>query len=514
MNFHDFESLLSRVCDGSADPEEISKLHEAIRSDDALLDVYLQYVDLHASLATTDLLTPLSHRSAAQARRSKKVWSRRQWLIAGSLSTAAAVVASLTWSRGSSTGSFARITQNAGAQLTRNDRSIPIGASLPAGRMRLTQGSLGVAYGAGVELVIEAPAEFECRRADLLVLHTGRLAAHVAPAGAGFTVETSNGRAVDLGTRFAIDAEPNTPAEVHVFEGKVEASARKQATAVRTLGAGEAAELAPGVANCSLRNAAFVQPEELPDVIAALKSGQPERWRQWRERTANESSTILYASLEPDRLAHGVNGDRLTRLGARAVGGRWPGKQCLEFLQKGDAVRLDVGGEKAWPQVTLMAWVRLDRMGEPYQSLYHTDGWSSGKPGQIHWMITDKGSMRLAIRNNSRVGDPKDPKAGWPDSDSLPGILPERGRWVHLAATYDSDAGRVRFYFDGVPAGEVMQKVAHPALLGPARVGNWDMTDRKLSGRVDEFVMVGRAMSEAEILDAYNAGTPYQLAKT
>lgn len=513
MNPHDFESLLSRVCDGSATPEEIRRLHESIRSDDALLDAYLQYVDLHASLATTDILAALPDRSLSQASPSAPVWSRRQWLVAGALSTAAAVIASLTWSRRSTGGALAMITQNAGALLTRNDRSIPVGASLPAGRLRLAQGSLGVAYGAGVELVIEAPAEFECRQADLLVLHAGRLAAHVAPAGAGFTVETSNGRAVDLGTRFAIDAEPNTPAEVHVFEGKVEASARKQSAAVRTLGAGEAAELAPGVANCSLRNAAFVQPEELPDVIAALKSGQPERWRQWRERTASDASTILYASLEPDRLAHGVNGDRLIRQGARAVSGRWPGKQCLEFLQKGDAVRLDVGGEKAWPQVTLMAWVRLDRMGEPYQSLYHTDGWSSGKAGQIHWMITDKGAMRLAIRDNSRVGHSKDAKSGWPDSDSLPGILPERGRWVHLAATYDSTAGRVRFYFDGGPAGEVVQELAYPALLGPARVGNWDMTDRKLSGRVDEFVMIGRALSEAEIRNAYNAGAPYQTIK-
>ncbi len=46
--------------------------------------------------------------------------------------------------------------------------------------------------------------------------------------------------------------------------------------------------------------------------------------------------------------------------------------------------------------------------------------------------------------------------------------------------------------------------------LGPAQIGNWDQQDRKLSGRIDQLVVLGRAMGDTEIEELHEAGTPYR----
>jgi hypothetical protein len=158
-------------------------------------------------------------------------------------------------------------------------------------------------------------------------------------------------------------------------------------------------------------------------------------------------------------------------------------------------------------QLTLAAWVRIDRLGEPYQSLYHTDGWSAETPGQVHWMLTQATTMRLALRGNTVAPNSSD-KHGFPDSHSP--VLPERGRWVHLVTVYDAMAKTVRFYLNGRFDSESRQEVAHPAKLGAAQIGNWNRTDRKLSGRVDELVLLGRAMGDEEVRELYEAGNPYR----
>ena len=191
----------------------------------------------------------------------------------------------------------------------------------------------------------------------------------------------------------------------------------------------------------------------------------------------------------------------------RTVQGRWPGSRAPEFVHVGDHLKLDVGGEREWPQITLAAWVRLDRLGAPYQSLLHTDGWNDDRPGQLHWMVTRHATMRLALRGNT-LAPGSEEKEMYPDSRTP--VLPEQGRWMHLATVYDAGAKTVRFYLNGRFDKETRQSIAHPAKLGAAQIGNWDRQDRKLSGRVDELLLLGRAMSDDEVRALYEAGNPYR----
>lgn len=170
-------------------------------------------------------------------------------------------------------------------------------------------------------------------------------------------------------------------------------------------------------------------------------------------------------------------------------------------------MKLDVGEGQDWPELTLAAWVRLDRLGEPYQSLFHTDGWSRENPGQVHWMVTRNATMRLALSANTLVPGSAETN-GYPDS--MTPVLSAKGRWVHLATVYQANEGTVKFYLNGRLDSESRQEIAHPARLGPAEIGNWDKQDRKLSGRIDELIILGRSMSDDELSQLYQVGNPYR----
>jgi hypothetical protein len=366
----------------------------------------------------------------------------------------------------------------------------------------LTAGVLELETRRGAQLVIEAPAAFRFESPQRLRLSKGRIAADVPASAKGFTVVTPSGEAIDLGTRFAVDVPSSGEAEVHVFDGEV--IARAGAHSPKNLHDGEALSLATNAAR-ELRTAAFIRSGEVAELAAAVAAGQERLSHEAMQQLYDDPHLIAVVDFEGDVAAPG---DAARPAGQyRLLQGRWPGSQAADFTNVGDHLPLDAGGDADWPQLTVAAWVRLDRLGEPYQSLYHTDGWNRQNPGQVHWMIVDSGVMRLALPGWTLGADAIE-QHGHPESRTS--VLGAEGRWMHLAFAYDSIAKTVRFYVDGRPDGVTMLVDAPPARLGPARVGNWNNRDRKLSGRIDELVFVGRALSGDEIHGLFSAGAPYR----
>jgi hypothetical protein len=72
----------------------------------------------------------------------------------------------------------------------------------------------------GVQIILEAPATFRFLSADEIVLDHGRLLAFVPERGNGFSVQTSNSKIIDLGTKFGVYADMNNTTELHLFKGK------------------------------------------------------------------------------------------------------------------------------------------------------------------------------------------------------------------------------------------------------------------------------------------------------
>ncbi|WP_298862377.1 LamG-like jellyroll fold domain-containing protein [uncultured Gimesia sp.] len=361
----------------------------------------------------------------------------------------------------------------------------------------IEKGSLELVTKNGARIAIEAPAEFRFESAQRLHMKRGRLAADVPPSAKGFTVVTPTGEAVDLGTKFGVDIPSQGNAEIHVFEGEVIAQSSGGGKRL-SLRDGEAFKLQAGAGRSrALRSSAFIRPGEVASLRAALDEGQHAKSNQFLDALRKDPALIALLDFETENLPAGTY--RMTQ-------GRWPGSHAPEFVNVGDHMKLNVGGEQAWPQLTLAAWVRIDQLGEPYQSFLHTDGWGE-QDGQVHWMVTHHTTMRLALYGNTL-----DPGSKNVDKypDSLTPVLPQQGRWVHLAVVYDSVGGRVRFFFNGKLDKEERLDVAHPARLGPGQIGNWDLRDRKLSGRMDELLILGRAMDDEQVHALFKVGTPYR----
>ncbi len=488
-----FEALVQRYLDGSIAVAEMAALNAALESDATLRREFADWLNLDASLGT--LAKSCDSRSgAAPGPVNRQSASIRGRGLFRSLSMAASIVigATLLWFWQGNARVHAVVEAETGFT------NLAPGTCLKGERHTLTAGTVKLRTRLGAEVVIEAPAVFRFESAQRLRLESGRLSADVPPAAKGFTVITPDGDAVDLGTRFGIDVTGQGRSEIHVFEGEVVAHPDGNADP-RSLRGGEAFAMRGGAGDGrELRNAAFIRSEEMAAMRSALEAGQKERSDQANAAIRRDPALIALLDFETGSHDPGVH---------REVQGRWPGSRALEFVEAGDHLVLDVGGGRDWPQLTLAAWVRLDRLGAPYQSLFHTDGWSEDNPGQVHWMINGDATMRLALRGNE-LAPGSDERHGFPDS--LTPVLPEQGRWVHLAVVYDAETGTVRFYLNGRFDKETRQSLAHPARLGPARIGNWDRQDRKLSGRIDELLLLGRAMDDGEIGELFEAGMPYR----
>lgn len=508
---HTFRQNVQDYLESRATPEQVSQLNEQLRNDPEARRAFREMLNLDSFLMeTTEEFTHDTsavdvalHPSRAEApfpaeqqkdriepasdSHGNRGWVSLLLVIAASLLVAVGTVAWFVENQ-----EFASVEYVAGAQ------ELSVGMVLGRESHLIQAGTVQLVTPRGARIVIEAPALFFFESAQRLQLKHGRLAADIPPEAHGFTVVTPTGQAIDLGTKFGVDMPESGEAEIHVFQGEVVAQSTEGGN-LSNLRDSQAFRLqsAAGIPS-SFRSGAFIQPGEVNSLNAALQAGQPSRSQSALEDLREDPHLIALLDFESEQKNPGIY---------RSVQGRWPGSQAAEFVSVGDHMKLDVGGERLWPQLTLAAWVRLDQLGEPYHSLLHTDGWENTKKGQVHWMVTGLTTMRLALRDNTLASEER-AHHGFPDSQTS--VLPEQGRWVHLAAVYDADNKTVRFYLNGKFDGEAKLSQAFPARLGPAQIGNWNTNDRTLSGRIDEMLILGRAMSDGEMERLFTAGNPYR----
>jgi ferric-dicitrate binding protein FerR (iron transport regulator) len=486
---HDDERLdwLRSYSEGTATPDTIAALERSLCADDSFRDLFLEYLNVDLALTTPGPSADMARESVAAAclpgRR-----SRLAGFVGLALAAAAAILAvtAAGWLQ-----PFATVAQAIGGG------DLATGDTLRGRTYEIGSGLVELRTARGATVVVEAPARFRFESSQRLRVERGRLAADVSPAAKGFTVITPDGDAVDLGTRFGVDVPAAGRAEIHVLSGQV--LARASRSSVQSLETGQATVFDHGTSlSRDLRSSAFIEPGEVPALAAAVSAGQQARDAGVVERLRQDPYLIALLDFEE------VGPDPAT---CRFVQGRWPGSRAAEFVDVGDHMTVALGVGDSWPRLTIAAWVRLDRLGDPYHSLYHTDGWAEDNPGQVHWMIGQNGTMRLALREMRLAADARE-RDGFPES--LTPVFKSQGRWVHLATAYDAAAGTARFFVDGRLDGETRLAHAPPARLGPARIGNWSGRDRKLSGRVDDMLFLGRAMDDAEIAALHAAGTPYR----
>jgi hypothetical protein len=497
-----FELLVSRHLEGRLSADDESALRVRLHDDAMARARFVELMDLHALLAGDAALA--GNVLADADREPPKVVtfpSKYRRVIFGMAAAAAIVLLAATvWMLGRPQ---VLLLRGVGQEFA-NASSLPHG-ELIGQSVDLKQGLLELSFRtADATVVIEAPAKFRIEDAKTLRMESGRVTAHVRDGKQGLRVLTPHTDVLDLGTRFAVDVSDGRRSEVHVFEGKVEAGAtgaehRDLLTTNQALRFATSAK--PEVRE--VRSGTFVQPEEMKSLAAGAKAGQARRALGADAKLKQDAALIGWVGFEQS------SGEAAVEVhGARRVQGRFTGQQALEFVDTDDHAKMNLHATTR--QLTLMTWVRLDRVPDGISSLYHTDGWNT--PGQVHWMILNNGQMRFAMSGAPLSGDQGGVQ--WPQSRDP--VLGQLGRWLHLAAVYDADTQQVSLFTNGKFDSSVEMKTGLPAVLGPAQIGNWNVKHahgtehRRLSGRMDELIALSRCLSADEIRQHYEAGNPYR----
>ncbi len=242
--------LVSEYCHGTISKEDGVLLDAALESDAEARQFYNNYLFMHAELYTQlasvgceSLVARIEEREAEFARSafSAPPAPRHSWLaIAAAL---LAVAAGSSWFTYFASQQARPVSEVAEVAVDGVDRTVAVakitatrnclwngpsdnfgfGATLFAGqKLDLAAGLIEVTFIDGAQVVLEGPAQFDLKAADLAELHAGRIAAVVPERARGFEIATNGLNVEDLGTEFGVWAEGDET-EVHVFRGLVNA---------------------------------------------------------------------------------------------------------------------------------------------------------------------------------------------------------------------------------------------------------------------------------------------------
>ncbi|WP_193210434.1 LamG-like jellyroll fold domain-containing protein [Luteolibacter marinus] len=384
-----------------------------------------------------------------------------------------------------------------------------VGTALPKGLLKIARGTLRLDFYSGARVILEGPATLDLLSQDLARLDHGKLTARVPPPAEGFTILNANLRVIDRGTEFGMSVNGSDDCEVHVFDGEVELQGEVPDTAARALFEGEAVSIRQGKSSpITADRRSFADPASMMQAAARDSAARMASWRARSEAFRQLPDLLVYYNfedLEPGSMIvqnQASGADEATNgsvIGCETLSGRWSKKLALGFAKTSDRVRFRAQGLA--PALTMMAWVRVDSLPQAHNSLLSM---SPDQLGEIHWKLDQSGRLLLGMRSDGRQIF-----ESWERLVS-PTIVTGQdfGRWIHFATVIDSEQGVMRHYVNGkeVVSAPMMRRV--PVQLGLANLGNFDASSpdrqeigelRNFNGRIDEFALFRRALSEEEI---------------
>ena len=240
--------LIDAYCGGTIDDEGLRRLEAILKADAEARRVFVEYHELHTEIhfatwakgAATSALGLVGHGDAPRPRR-RRAWRPRRWaaLAAGLLIAAGGFALGYAWIKPrpvgvvlSAAGGNVAWLVNAQDCLWAGGESATPGRDMRAGKtLRLERGLAEIEFDRGARLILQGPATLELVSGNGARLLSGVMTAHVPPRARGFTIESPQGKVVDLGTEFGLAVDDRGGTMVRVFEGTVEASTKAGAPA-------------------------------------------------------------------------------------------------------------------------------------------------------------------------------------------------------------------------------------------------------------------------------------------
>lgn len=536
----DFEAALARFLDGESEPDDGELLARQMKESPEMLrmvsgmlaidDLLRQQAEPRPESFVEAFVERLEAEASAEGfvrrvdaalvERQRAVRSRWRQFFPWLMTIVACVVALVGWwqarpprlpkidgapetaATGPASSSLALMVNEAGARFAAG--AGPEAVSFASGRYDLLEGAAHLRFRNGADVVFVAPARFVIDDAAGIRMEEGRLRAFVPQSAHGFTVSAPGVQYRDLGTEFGVTVNKATgQSELHVFDGEVEVLRDGSAKPEATITTGQSVGLVQG----KLQTVAAPAKDTYPTV----DSISLRRWNVWRERLHRDPNLVLYYPCIPDSKDANVLRDEAEHGAkvqghiedARWVAGRWPGKKALQFEDPDDRVSLTIPGE--FEQLTLAAWVKVDRLDNPANALLDSVGWL---PGGVHWEM----SRRAELAASAVYSDPK--RAVVRQISRVP-----LGQWVHVALTADRHTGQLLSYINGqlaciaqfAPDSQLKPGQCH---LGYWKPGNKQPQVRDFRGRMDEVIVWRVALSPARIAELAEAGMPVELPES
>jgi len=308
-------------------------------------------------------------------------------------------------------------------------------------RLKALAGLLELQFNHGAKLILEGPFDLELQDSMSVVLHKGRLAATCPKSSHGFSVTTSEGRIVDLGTEFGVDASVTGATEVHVLNGEVQMRATNRTRF--SLFEGEALKVDQN--NAKLGNAdasAFIT--VIPQKVAAEKQGGYVHWSFDEGDGDHSKDTGSYLAMGADASTK-LKADPEGNVFGFSSGPSWTKGMFgggLSFDGQGAYTESGYRGIEGSLPRTVALWLRLPK------------GDASAGMGVLSWgSATEYGVWQIAVNWSNddslgrlRVGTYKGRIVGTTDLRD--------GEWHHVAVVLGPGPragvpGNVFFYVDG-----------------------------------------------------------------
>ena len=395
--------LIQQVLDGDVSQEEFARFQQRMREEPELMKHYQDYALLHHTLCEE-----LEHGHAEMAARAESGGRtfHLPWLLAAAAVLALTALAwqILPWLGRHPVEDVAVITFSVDAvwQIDGESRNLGGATGVSAGsKLHLRQGRASISTEPAVNAVLEGAAEMAISSANTLHLESGRGYFHSKGTGGGLTVSTPRLTAMDSGTEFGIETQPEIPDEVRVMEGKVRIVS-KSGNETTELLAGESAR----VPTTGPIERIPPDPRPFAKGLGRFKSvlSGPFEKAQWRVAYGTPSIT----------------------------GSRIDGDNYAMFLSLS-------GIEPALGSTVMLATLDI---GKPLNGEFHTDGWSG-------LSFFSEGSEVLFFGDSYGTG----PVWSLDVKQSIPVIVPENpvsGPGV-ITLRYDPRSGDVSLHEGEVP---------------------------------------------------------------
>ncbi|SMP73369.1 FecR family protein [Neorhodopirellula lusitana] len=373
------------------------------------------------------------------------------------------------------------------------------------GEYELADGTVQLRFANGVDLVVQSPAKFEIHDVMRSQLFYGNVRAVVPPSAEGFTIDAADVQFEDVGTEFGLRVDRGSSVgSLHVFDGQVNVRSAESNAVLKQVFEGQSIECRDGISSQidTLNPDSFPNPSRI-----GFK-----RWRANQETLINDPDLVAYfpftqdandASLLKNLKTHDdhpVADSVIT--GARWMSGRWQGKESLLFDRDSDFAEFELPGE--FNELTIAAWVYINRRDHPVISVVDSNGW---EPGDVHLQFNRYGAAYVDICETRQRGSQSELNEKWTNQ------VASTGCWVHLATSISLTQRNAIVYVNGKVVHETSLRRDGLIRPGVCRIGNWLPTGtlwktRAFNGRIDEVAIWKRALSDQEIAAEITRGRP------